>query len=61
MAALFVDTGTFYAAADASDRHHAAASAVLGARGRAADLAFDAHFRVYRWGPARRRALRVVP
>jgi len=139
--ALFVDTGAFYAAADASDRHHAAAAAVFEARGRAGDLvttdhvfvetwcllrarlgrdaamgywdamrsgvvrmlgvasadfqrarqiardwpdqdfslvdctsfallerlgmdeafAFDSHFRLYRWGPQRRRALRVVP
>ena len=24
-------------------------------------FAFDAHFRLYRWGPARRKAFRVVP
>jgi predicted nucleic acid-binding protein len=35
--------------------------AVMEGRGLEEALAFDAHFRVYRYGEARRRAFRVVP
>ena len=49
MAALFVDTGGFYAAADASDRNHAAAYALFEARGMAGDLVTSDYVFVETW------------
>ena len=49
MPALFVDTGAFYAAADVSDEHHAAAAASFAARGRAGDLVTSDYVFVESW------------
>ena len=49
MPALFVDTGAFYAAADASDEHHEAAAASFAARGRAGDLLTSDYVFVETW------------
>jgi predicted nucleic acid-binding protein len=47
--ALFVDTGAFYAAADASDAHHDVAATTLVARGRAGDLVTSDYVFVETW------------
>lgn len=49
MQALFVDTGGFYAAADASDRNHAAAHGLFEARGTAGDLVTSDYVFVETW------------
>jgi uncharacterized protein len=53
--ALFVDTGAFYAAADASDEHHHAAAATFTARGRAAELVTSDYVFVETWMLVRAR------
>ena len=49
MAELFVDTSGFYAVADASDRHHEAASSVFVERGSLGDLVTTDHVFVETW------------
>ncbi len=49
MPALFVDTGAFYAAADASDENHAAAAVSFAARGRVGDLVTSDYVFVESW------------
>ena len=65
MPALFVDTGAFYAAADASDEHHQAAAAIFTARGRAGDLVTSDYVFVETWMLVRARlgraAARMAP
>jgi predicted nucleic acid-binding protein len=53
--ALFVDTGAFYAAADASDEHHHAAAATFTARGHAAELVTSDYVFVETWMLVRAR------
>ncbi len=60
MPALFVDTGAFYAAADASDAHHSEASAIFDARGRAGDLVTSDHVFVETWCLVRARLGRAA-
>jgi predicted nucleic acid-binding protein len=55
VAALFVDTGAFYAVADRSDRHHAEAAATFTARGRAGDLVTSDYVFVETWCLVRAR------
>lgn len=49
MPALFVDTGGFYAVADADDRGHETATPVFEARGRAGDLVTSDYVFVESW------------
>jgi predicted nucleic acid-binding protein len=60
VAAIFVDTGGFYAAADASDRHHVVASALFEARGIAGDLVTSDHVFVETWCLLRARLGRAA-
>jgi predicted nucleic acid-binding protein len=53
--ALFVDTGAFYAAADASDEHHLAAAGTFTARGGAGDLVTSDYVFVETWMLVRAR------
>lgn len=47
--ALFVDTGSFYAAADESDTHHTEAAVTFKARGTSGDLVTTDHVVVETW------------
>jgi len=58
--AVFVDTGAFYAAADASDEHHHAAAATFTARGHAAELVTSDYVFVETWMLLRARLGRQV-
>ncbi len=49
MTTLFVDTGAFYAVADASDRHHADAAATFTTRAATGDLVTTDHVVVETW------------
>src|SRR5262245_43018405 len=49
VAALFVDTGAFYAVADRSDSHHQEAEAVFRHRSTAGDLVTTDHVMVESW------------
>ena len=49
MPALFVDSSAFYALADASDRHHVAATQVFVPRGERGDLVTSDHVFVESW------------
>jgi predicted nucleic acid-binding protein len=53
--AVFVDTGAFYAVADESDEHHAAAVATFTARGMAGDLVTSDYVFVETWMLVRAR------
>lgn len=55
MPALFVDTGAFYAAADASDEHHQAAAATFTAIGQTAELVTSDYVFVETWMLVRAR------
>lgn len=58
MAAVFVDTGALYAAADTSDRHHAAAAATFAHRAPIGDLVTSDHVFVETWCLMRARLSR---
>ena len=58
--ALFVDTGAFYAAADVSDRHHAAAESTFRMRGPAGDLLTSDYVFVETWCLLRARLGRAA-
>lgn len=49
MAAIFVDTGAFYALADTGDRNHGTAKGVFEARGMAGDLVTSDYVFVESW------------
>ena len=49
MPAIFVDTGAFYALADAGDRNHSTARSVFEARGMAGDLVTSDYVFVESW------------
>ncbi len=63
---IFVDTSAFYALADKSDAHHLSAGSFYAKEPRQHHLyttafSFDAHFRVFRYGPKKELTLTVVP
>lgn len=60
MPALFVDTSAFYAAADASDRHHAAAAAFFQKRAQTGDLLTSDYVFVETWCLMRARLGRMA-
>jgi predicted nucleic acid-binding protein len=57
---LFVDTGAFYAAADLTDTHHAAAVRVFGSRGTQGELVTTDHVVLESWFLLRARLGRAA-